>query len=83
MGEVSTTYALPLLVERLHWPVPRVRWEAARALAGLIRSGDSAARDALLDWNAKQRLEVDAVILPSILQAFSLADYFNFEEQED
>lgn len=80
MGEVSTTYALPLLVERLHWPVPRVRWEAARALAGLIRSGDSAAKVALLDWSAKQRLEVDAVILPSILQAFSLADHFSFDE---
>jgi len=80
VGEVSTTYALPLLVERLHWPVPRVRWEAARALAGLIRSGDSAAKVALLDWSAKQRLEVDAVILPSILQAFSLADHFSFDE---
>ena len=77
---MSTTYALPLLVERLHWPVPRVRWEAARALAGLIRSGDSAAKVALLDWSAKQRLEVDAVILPSILQAFSLADHFSFDE---
>lgn len=80
MGEVSSTYALALLVERLHWPVPRVRWEAARALAGLIRSGDSAAKAALLDWSSKQRLEVDAVILPSILQAFSLAAHFSFEE---
>lgn len=80
MGEVSSTYALPLLVERLHWPVPRVRWETARALAGLVRSGDSTARDALLDWNAKQHLEVDAAILPSIVQAFSLAAHFSFEE---
>lgn len=77
---MSSTYALPLLVERLHWPVPRVRWEAARALAGLIRRDDSAAKVALLDWSAKQRLEVDAAILPSILQAFSLADHFSFEE---
>ena len=80
MGKVSSKYALPLLVERLHWPVPRVRWEAARALAGLVRSGDSGAKVMLLDWSAKQRLEVDAVILPSILQAFSLADHFSFEE---
>lgn len=77
---MSSTYALPLLVERLHWPVPRVRWEAARALAGLIRSGDSAAKVALLDWSAKQHLEVDAVIGPSILQAFSLAAHFSFDE---
>lgn len=77
---MSGTYALPLLVERLHWPVPRVRWEAARALAGLIRRGDLAARDALLDWSAKQHLEVDAAILPSIVQAYSLGAHFEFEE---
>lgn len=77
---MRSPYALPLLVERLHWPVPRVRWEAARALAGLIRSGDSAAKVALLNWSANQHLEADAVIVPSILQAFSLAAHFSFDE---
>lgn len=71
---------LALLVERLQWPVPRVRWEAARQLAALIRSGDRAAHDALLGWTRRQRLEADALITPSLIESFELGDCFSFDE---
>lgn len=71
---------LALLVERLHWPVPRVRWEAARQLAALIRTDDRAAHDALLDWTRRQWLEADALIAPSLIESFELGECFNFDE---
>lgn len=77
---MTSVYGLPLLLERLHWPVPRVRWETARALANLVRTGDLATRDAILDWNAQQYLEIDASFLPSIIETFSLTEHFQFEE---
>lgn len=80
MGGVTVPLGLQLLVERLHWPVPRVRWEAARQLAGLVRLGDGAARGALLAWNAEQRLESDAATLPSLIQAWDLAGSFTLNE---
>lgn len=73
-------FGLPFVLERLHWPVPRVRWESARALADLVQKGDEAVRGAMLAWNAKQYLESDAAILPSIIQAFNLSRYFSFDE---
>lgn len=72
--------SLGLLIERLHWPVPRVRWEAARQLAQLIRQGDDEVRLALLAWCAGQRLESDVAILPSLIHAFKLEHHFEFAE---
>lgn len=72
--------SLSLLLERLHWPVPRVRWEAARQLASLIADGDRSAHDGLLTWSAALRLESDAVMLPSIAHAFGLQAHFSFDE---
>ena len=72
--------SLALLVERLQWPVPRVRWETARQLADLVEAGDRQACDALLAWSASQRLEADGLILPSLVQARTLNDQFSFEE---
>lgn len=75
-GDVS----LALLLERLHWPVPRVRWETARQLANLIEGGDQTARKMLLGWNAALKLESDAAILPSLIHAFGLQTFFDFDE---
>lgn len=72
--------SLTFLVERLHWPVPRVRWEAARQLAQLVRNGDDTAHDMLLAWSSKQKLESDAAILPSLVHAFELGAHFTFED---
>lgn len=72
--------SLALLAERLHWPVPRVRWEAARQLAQLIHDGDQLARERLLNWSQAQKLESDALMLPSIIHAFALQAHFAFEE---
>jgi hypothetical protein len=80
VGTVTGPASLALLIERLRWPVPRVRWETARQLALLIQSEDTAARQMLLSWNKYLELEADALLLPSIIYAFDLADHFSFEE---
>ena len=72
--------SLAVLVERLRWPVPRVRWEAARQLATLIRAGDQQSVEIILKWAAKQELEADSLILPSLIFAFNLGDCFTFDE---
>ncbi|WP_343518455.1 hypothetical protein [Sphingomonas sp.] len=72
--------SLALLAERLHWPIPRVRWEAARQFAQLIRNGDQLAREHLLAWSKLQKLESDALMLPSIIHAFALQGHFTFGE---
>jgi len=76
----SPGVSLALLIERLHWPVRRVRWEAARQLAGLVRAGDQTAKDMLIAWAAGQRLEYDALILPSFVYAFELWDHFTADQ---
>lgn len=77
---MTGSLSLSLLLERLHWPVPRVRWEAARQLARLIADCDRTAHDGLLTWGAALRLESDAVMLPSIVHAFGLQTHFSFDE---
>jgi hypothetical protein len=77
---VNGVASLALLVERLHWPVPRVRWEAARQLANLIREGDQNARGYLLNWNKARKLESDTLMLPSIVHGFALQKHFAFDE---
>ena len=67
-----------MLLERLLWPVPRVRWESARGLAHLIREEDREAAPGLLNWISARRLESEAVIGLGIIDAFDLGSYFEF-----
>lgn len=67
--------SLGLLLERLLWPVPRVRWEAARAVARLIRAGDDRALDALLEWTARRTLESECLLGLGVIHAFDLAEF--------
>ena len=69
--------ALLMLLERLLWPVPRVRWEVARSLAHLIRDGESEAADALLKWLRSRKLESDTLIGLGIIDAFDLSSFFD------
>jgi hypothetical protein len=80
MVAMKQSPALALLLERLHWPIPRVRWEAARQVAGLIAAGDQAARDALLSWASRQHLECDALMVPSLVHSFDLVGVYSFND---
>ena len=75
-----TDPALLMLIERLLWPIPRVRWEVARALARLIREGHKAAAGGLLSWISGRRLESEAVLGLGIIDAFDLGSYFEFAD---
>ena len=75
-----TNPALLILIERLLWPIPRVRWEAARSLARLIREENDEAATALLGWTHARRLESEAVLGLNIIDAFELGDYFKFSD---
>ena len=72
--------ALLMLLERMLWPIPRVRWEAGRSLARLIREEDREAVSGLLNWISARRLESEAVIGLSIIDAFDLSKYFEFAD---
>lgn len=73
-----TDPTIRILLERLLWPVPRVRGEAARALARLIRQNNVQAPRALLDWISSRELESEAVLGLDIIEAFDLAPHFDF-----
>ena len=73
-----TSPLLLMLTERLLWPIPRVRWEAARSLARLIRESEADAPNALLSWIRNRRLESEASIGLSVIDAFNLGAYFDF-----
>ena len=75
-----TSPALQVLLERLLWPIPRIRAEVGRALARLIREGDEETKDALLDWISWRTLESEVVLGLGIVDAFDLGAYFEFEE---
>ena len=75
-----TNPVLLILIERLLWPIPRVRWEAARNLARLIREDNREAASALLGWIHTRRLESEAVHGLNIIDAFELGDYFKFSD---
>ena len=75
-----TDPTIRILLERLLWPVPRVRWEAARALARLIRQANVEAPRALLDWISSRQLESEAVLGLDIIEAFDLGSYFDFAQ---
>ena len=74
------TPALQMLVERLLWPVPRIRWEGGRSLADLIREGNAEAKEGLLGWIQSRALESEAVLGLGIIDAFDLGSFFGFEE---
>ena len=78
-----TNPALLMLLERLLWPIPRVRWEAARSLASLIREEDRKAAIGLLQWIGARRLESEVVIGLGIIDAFDLGTHFEFAEVSD
>ena len=75
-----TNPILQMLLERLLWPIPRVRWEVARSLARLIREKDREAAKGLLNWISARRLESEAVLGLSIIDAFDLGTYFKFAD---
>ena len=75
-----TKPVLLMLIERLLWPIPRIRWEAARSLACLIREGNREAAGALLNWIRARRLESEAVLGLGIIDAFDLGTYFKFDD---
>ena len=75
-----TNPTLQMLLERLLWPIPRVRWEVARSLARLIREGDREAASGLLNWISVRQLESEVVIGLGIIDAFDLGAYFKFAD---
>ena len=75
-----TNPATRTLMERLLWPIPRVRWEVARAIANLIRRRDKDASEDLLAWISTRKLESEAVLGLDIIEAFDLGSHFDFAE---
>lgn len=70
---------IDILLTRLLWPVPRVRLEAARALADLIKCGDRNASDRLLVWISQKKFESEVILGLNIIEAFNLGAYFEFD----
>ena len=75
-----TNPILQMLLDRLLWPVPRVRWEVARSLARLIREGDREAASGLLNWISARQLESEVILGLGIIDAFDLGAYFEFAD---
>lgn len=75
-----TNPILQMLLERLLWPVPRVRWEVARSLARLIREDDREAASGLLNWISARQLESEVILGLGIIDAFDLGAYFEFAD---
>ena len=75
-----TSPALQMLLERLLWPVPRVRWEAGRSLARLIREGDEEAARGLINWISARQLESEVILGLGVIDAFDLGAYFEFAD---
>ncbi len=75
-----TSTTVLLLLERLLWPVPRIRWEAARRVARLVRAGEAGVAEALLTWMARRSLESEALLGLGVIHAFELAPYFDSED---
>lgn len=71
---------LLMLLERLLWPIPRVRWETSRSIAQLIREEHREAADGLLNWISARQLESEVVIGLGIIDAFDLGAYFEFAD---
>ncbi len=75
-----TNPILQMLLERLLWPVPRVRWEVARSLARFIREGDREAASGLLNWISARQLESEVILGLGIIDAYDLGACFKFAD---
>ena len=75
--------AILILLERLLWPVPRVRWEVARSIAHLIRDSENEIIDRFLEWISNRELESEALIPLGIIDAFDLSRFFDYERVSD
>ena len=73
-----TNPVLQMLIERLLWPIPRVRLEAARGLARLIQEDDREIAKTLVGWIRTRRLESEVILGLGIIDAFELGSYFDF-----
>ena len=72
-----TSPALSMLLERLLSPIPRVRWEAGRSVACLVRNGHANAANALLGWIRSRNLESEAILGLGVIDAYRLGQYFD------
>ena len=72
-----SNHAVALLLERLLWPVPRIRWEVGRSLAELVREENREASDGLLNWISRRKLESEVILGLGIIDAFDLGGYFD------
>lgn len=75
-----TSTTVLLLLERLLWPVSRIRWEASRRVAHLVREGEAGVAEALLTWIRRRSLESEALLGLGVIHAFELAPYFDGED---
>lgn len=66
--------SLGILLERLRWPLPRVRWEAARSIAILVRDDVDGVLDSLVEWISDCELESECLLGLGIVYAFELGD---------
>lgn len=69
--------AADMLVARLLWPAPQIRWEAGRAIAALVRAGHAGARDSLVAWIGRRALESEVVLGLGVIDAFRLGAHFD------
>ena len=60
--------------------MPRVRWEASRRVAHLIREGQADAAQELLAWMSGRELESEVLAALGVLHGFGLAPHFAYEE---
>ena len=75
-----TNPVLQMLIERLLWPIPRVRLEAARGLACLIREDDRETANTLVGWIRARHLESEVILGLGIIDAFELGSYFDVRD---
>lgn len=68
--------AYDMLIARLRWPSPRVRWETARTIARLVEAGDRVAKESLTDWIGRRTLESEIAIGLGVVDGFGLEDQF-------
>lgn len=66
--------SLGMLLERLRWPLPRIRREAARALSILVRDEAHGVLDSLIEWIADCELESECLLGLGVVYAFELGD---------
>jgi hypothetical protein len=68
--------AYEMLIARLRWPSPRVRWETARTIARLVEADDRVAKESLTNWIGRRTLESEIAIGLGVVDGFGLEDHF-------